>query len=119
LLAASFAAPPPGALDISGEEQALVAARSRESLARYGWAPYMHDPKLLGRLHRINVPTLLLRGSGDGITGEDYTRAFGDAIPGARFAAIEAAGHLPHIEQPRRFADTVKGAFPGTGGMEA
>ena len=41
------------------EAEVLAVARNREATARYGWSPYMHDPKLKQRLHRIRVPTLL------------------------------------------------------------
>jgi pimeloyl-ACP methyl ester carboxylesterase len=82
-----------------------AASRNREALARYAWSPYMHDPKLKGRLHRIDVPTLLLWGMSDRVLSEAYGRAFSAAIPGARFEPIERAGHFPHVEQPEQFAD--------------
>lgn len=82
-------------------------ARNREACARFGWSPYMHDPKLLGRLHRINVPTLVVWGAADRIVKPDYGRAFCSAIPGARFEVIERAGHFPHLEQPEAFAGLV------------
>jgi pimeloyl-ACP methyl ester carboxylesterase len=82
-------------------------ARNREATARFGWVPYMHDPKLKGRLHRIDVPTLLLWGESDQIVKPDYGRAYCAAIPGARFDLIERAGHAPHIEQPDIFAGKV------------
>src|SRR4029453_14466922 len=34
------------------EDDLILMARSRESTGRYAWTPYMHDPKLKGRLHR-------------------------------------------------------------------
>jgi pimeloyl-ACP methyl ester carboxylesterase len=82
-------------------------ARNREATARYAWSPYMHDPKLKGRLHRIRIPTLFLWGSADRILTEDYGRAYCAAIPGARFETIARAGHYPHIEQPDAFAQAV------------
>jgi pimeloyl-ACP methyl ester carboxylesterase len=82
-------------------------ARNREALGRYGWQPYMHDPKLKGRLHRIRVPTLFLWGTHDRILTETYGRAYCAAIPGARFELIDKAGHFPHLEQPQVFADRV------------
>ena len=83
------------------------AARNREATARYGWSPFLHDPKLKPRLHRIKVPTLLLWGSHDRIVREAYGRAYCAAIPGARFERIERAGHFPHVEQPDAFADRI------------
>jgi pimeloyl-ACP methyl ester carboxylesterase len=86
------------------DDQVRAVARNRESTARYAWSPYMHDPKLRGRLHRIRIPTLFLRGASDRITTEQDGRAYCAAIPGARFEIIESAGHFPHIEQPDEFA---------------
>jgi pimeloyl-ACP methyl ester carboxylesterase len=84
-----------------------VVARNREATARYAWSPYMHDPKLRGRLHRIGIPTLLLWGTYDRVLTEAYGRAYCAAIPGARFEPIERAGHFPHVEQPDKFAEKV------------
>ena len=85
----------------------MVAARNREALARFAWSPFMHDPKLKHRLHRIRIPTLILWGAADRIASEAYGRAYGAAIPGARFETIERAGHFPHVEQPELFAQRV------------
>jgi len=89
------------------EADVRIVARNREASARYGWSPYMHDPKLKGRLHRIRIPTLFLWGTADRILTEEYGRAYCAAIPGARFETIERAGHYPHIEAPDAFARAV------------
>ncbi len=90
-----------------------IVARNREATARYGWSPYMHDPKLKGRLHRIRIPTLFLWGDEDRMTKPEYGRAYAASVPGARFELIERAGHFPHIEQPEAFARRVL-AFVGS-----
>ena len=84
-----------------------AVARNLEATARYAWSPYMHDPKLKQRLHRIRIPTLVLWGAADKLIDESYGRAYCDAIPGARFEPIERAGHFPHVEQPQEFADKI------------
>ena len=86
------------------EAQVRIIARNREATARYAWSPYMHDPKLRQRLHRIRVPTLLVWGMADRILSESYGRAYAAAITGARFEPIARAGHFPHIEAPDEFA---------------
>jgi pimeloyl-ACP methyl ester carboxylesterase len=107
-IALAYHDPAKGARDPALSEERLVAqARNLESLARFAWAPYMHDPKLKGRLHRIGVPTLLLWGAQDRIVTPDYGRAYAAAIPGARLALIDQAGHFPHLEQPEEFARQV------------
>ncbi len=86
------------------EQASLIAARNREATARISWSPYMHNPKLKNRLHRLRVPTLFLWGTSDRILSETYGRGFCSMIPGARFETIERAGHYPHLEQPAEFA---------------
>ncbi len=96
------------------EAEVRNAARNREATARYGWSPYLHDPKLKQRLKRIRVPTLLLSGAADRILTPGYVRAYCAAIPGARLETIEAAGHFPHLEQPQEFAERVFAFVNGT-----
>jgi pimeloyl-ACP methyl ester carboxylesterase len=86
------------------EEELILMARSREATGRYAWSPYMHNPKLKARLHRIQIPALVLWGNSDRITTPDYGRAYAEAIPAARFAIIASAGHFPHLEQPNAAA---------------
>lgn len=81
------------------DEQLLAMVRARETLALLAWEPYMHNPKLKHRLHRIAAPTLFLRGVSDGLVSADYVAAYAKLIPGARVETIEAAGHVPQIEQ--------------------
>lgn len=90
------------------EEEALVVARNREAAVRYGWSPYMHDGKLLSRLHRIKIPTLVLWGDSDGVVKPDYGRALAQHIPGAAFRLIERCGHFPHIERPDAFVREIQ-----------
>ena len=96
------------------EAELKIVARNREATARYAWSPYMHDPKLKGRLHRIRIPTLVLWGDKDRLTAPDYGRAYAAAIPEARFELIGACGHFPHLEQPEAFARQVLGFIGGS-----
>jgi pimeloyl-ACP methyl ester carboxylesterase len=91
----------------ASEDEVYVRLRNRESTVLFGWSPYMYNPKLLGRLHRIKVPTLVLWGASDKLASADYGRAYARAIPGARFETIERAGRFPHIEQPDEFAKRI------------
>jgi pimeloyl-ACP methyl ester carboxylesterase len=89
-------------------DDALISiARSRESLAVFGWSPYMHNPRLRQWLHRIDIPTLVVWGARDRFTLPEYGASFAAAIPAARFEVLEDAGHYPHIEQPERFIEVV------------
>jgi len=108
-LALAYCDPKAGKRDYKAmpEGEVLAASRNREATARYAWSPYMHDPKLKGRLHRIRIPTLMLWGTSDRVLSEAYGRAYCTAIPGARWQPVERAGHYPHEEQPQEFADKV------------
>jgi pimeloyl-ACP methyl ester carboxylesterase len=96
------------------EAEVREVARNREATARYGWSPYMHDPKLKQRRHRIRIPTLLLWGTADRILSQPYGQAYCAAIPGARLQPIERAGHFPHLEQPDEFARRIFAFVDGT-----
>jgi pimeloyl-ACP methyl ester carboxylesterase len=89
------------------EEDAVIHFRNRESAALFGWSPYMNNPKLKGRLHRIRLPALVLWGDSDGIAPPSYGERFAGLIPGARFDLVADAGHFPHIEQPQAVAEKI------------
>jgi pimeloyl-ACP methyl ester carboxylesterase len=89
------------------DAEVLAAARAREATARLAWNPFFHNPRLKSRLHRIRVPTLFLWGTHDRMLSESYGRAYCALIPGARFELIDRAGHFPHQEQPKVFAEEV------------
>ena len=63
-----------------------------------GALPSIRDSREL--LARIGVPTLVVGGAEDALTPPDVMQALADGIPGARFVAIPAAGHLAPLEQP-------------------
>jgi pimeloyl-ACP methyl ester carboxylesterase len=67
----------------------------------------MHNPKLKHRLHRLNVPALLMRGASDGIVSAEYLERYAALIPNARVDTISEAGHLPQVEQPKTTAAKV------------
>lgn len=92
------------------DEKLAVIARNIETTARFCWEPYMHNPKLKQRLHRIAVPTLVIWGEHDGIVKADpYGRGYAGLIPGAEFKVVKNAGHLPHLEQPAAFMKVLTG----------
>lgn len=89
------------------EEDLTTIAREAESFARFCWDPYMHDPKLKLRLHRVKAPSLFIWGEKDGVTPTEYGRAFSQMVPGARFVTIPDAAHYPHLEQPQAVLDEI------------
>ena len=91
------------------EAKLAIIARNIETTARLCWEPYMHNPKLTRRLHRVQVPTLVVWGKNDGIVSADYGKAYSKLIKGAKFAAVAKAGHYPHLEQPAAFMKAIGG----------
>jgi pimeloyl-ACP methyl ester carboxylesterase len=89
------------------DEQLSVMLRNRETTALLTWEPWMHNPKLKHRLHRVKAPTLFVRGVSDGLMSAAYVDAYAKLVPGARTATIAAAGHAPQLEQPAAFAAAV------------
>jgi pimeloyl-ACP methyl ester carboxylesterase len=58
---------------------------------------------------RPSVPTLLVWGTRDGLATMKQAQALQKWIPGAKFAAIEDAGHMPQVERPQEFAEVIRG----------
>lgn len=90
------------------DEELLIVARNNETLALLTWEPYMHNPKLKHRLHRVRAPSLFVRGAGDGIVSADYLARYAALLPQARIETIAEAGHLPHVEQPAATAAKIQ-----------
>ncbi len=105
----AWADPDKGAIDYSAlpDTELAAIARARESLALFGWKPYMHNPRLKRWLHRIDIPTQLIWGEADGIVSLDYAKAWRDEIAGSTLTTIPNAGHFPHWEQPGAFAAAI------------
>src|SRR5204863_420939 len=59
-------------------------------------------------LATIDVPTLVITAEGDSLIAPDVTAPMADAIPHAKLAVIEAAGHLSNLEQPEEFTRLVR-----------
>lgn len=89
------------------DEQLAVMLRNRETTALLTWEPFMHNPKLRHRLHRVQCPTLFLRGESDGLVSSAYVEGYAALLPNARVVTIPSAGHVPQQEQPVAFVDAV------------
>jgi pimeloyl-ACP methyl ester carboxylesterase len=78
--------------------QALAAT------ARIGWRPYLHNPKLAGRLHRVTVPALIVHGAEDRLVPAAHGRRYAELLPSARLVDVAGAGHLLTLERPAELA---------------
>jgi pimeloyl-ACP methyl ester carboxylesterase len=81
--------------------------KSMAASAKLGWNPYLHNPKLRKRLHRITAPTLVIRAAHDTLIPAAHARVYADEVPGARYVEIEDGAHMVTIERPDRVASTV------------
>lgn len=91
---------------IAADEVATLV-RNRESLAWFCWSPLLNNPALRSRLHRIPIPTLIVRGANDRVVPEAYSRAFLESIPAAQLRIVSNAGHYMHDEVPEILATEI------------
>jgi pimeloyl-ACP methyl ester carboxylesterase len=82
----------------------LLQLKAAEAAARVAWRPYLHNPKLRGRLHLAKVPTLLIWGEQDRLIPLAFGRAWAEALPDARLVVIPECGHYPIFERSEDFA---------------
>lgn len=76
--------------------------------ARLAWDPYLHDPKLRKRLHRVTAPTLVVRGKQDTLIPAAHAETYAAEVPGARLVEVEGAAHLLAIEKAAELAALVR-----------
>jgi pimeloyl-ACP methyl ester carboxylesterase len=82
--------------------------KSMAATAKLGWDPYLHNPKLPRRLHRITAPTLIVHGTGDKLIARAHAEAYAAAIPNARTADVDGGGHMLPLEKPAELLQLVK-----------
>jgi pimeloyl-ACP methyl ester carboxylesterase len=92
--------------DQPDDQMMQYAYQAMTVLARMIWErPY--DPKLAGRLKRVQCPTLLLWGDHDRLVPPAYGEAYRKHIPGAQLKLIKNCGHLPMFEKEAEFVETI------------
>ena len=90
-------------------------ARWRHMLERTpaeGWmgcAAAISGTDFHGPLQGLRLPTLGIAGSEDGSTPPDLVRETVELIPGAEFALIRRAGHLPMVDRAQDYAAALSG----------
>ncbi|ASG25018.1 pimeloyl-ACP methyl ester carboxylesterase [Nitrospirillum viridazoti] len=96
-------------LDLAALPEDVLERRVRnaEATMLYGWSPYMCNPKLRHRLHRVATPTLLLWGEDDAIAPLDYGRDYAALIPQAVFEAIPNCGHRIYVDSVEAAARSI------------
>jgi len=83
-----------------GTDDILRSYRDLGALARYGWRPFMSNPKLERRLHRITAPTRVIAAEHDRIVPRAHCERYAAAIPGAELLVVDDCGHALYGERP-------------------
>jgi len=81
-------------------DPALPDSSTVDTLLTYG-APSFTDPKLLRRLARVQLPTLVLWGETDRIIASEAGRVHASAFANARFELIPDTGHMAVRDNPK------------------
>jgi len=70
---------------------------------RVGWEPpYLHNRKLLDRLHRVTCPALLIWGEEDRFVPLANGRAYAEHLPKAALKVLPGVGHSAILEAPEQ-----------------
>jgi pimeloyl-ACP methyl ester carboxylesterase len=100
------------AIEGTDDEHALLLHffHAMEATARLGWNPFLHDPKLRGRLPLVSAPALVVWGGDDAVVPVEHGEVYADEIPDATLTVLDGCGHLPALEQPDELAAVVSSA---------
>jgi len=96
-------------LDNAGSRRAFLHT-VRAVIEPSGQRVSAHDRLALAAL----LPTLVVWGERDSIIPLNHGVAAHEAMPGSRLEVFEDAGHMPHADDPRRFARVVTAFCDGT-----
>lgn len=66
------------------------------------------------KLHRVEVPTLVVRGELDTIAPQDWTERVAALVPGGRLAVIPKVPHTVPYNAPSQFAELLRGFWSAT-----
>ena len=97
----------------STPEGAIVERQNRETASHWCWRPYMHNPNLFHYLKKVPTPTLVLWGRQDAVVPLECGESYVEALPNSRLHVIDYCGHMPQIERPQEFLDTVVSFLKG------
>ena len=92
---------------VLAQARALAEARADRLLA--GIAALRDRPDRTAELPAIRCPVLVLVGAREQVVPPEEMRGMSAAIPGARFAVLEGAGHLASLEAPEPFLAALRG----------
>ncbi|HEV8558274.1 MAG TPA: alpha/beta fold hydrolase [Actinophytocola sp.] len=86
-------------------EAILAIYRDMTALARFSWTPFLNNPKLERRLHRITARTLVAWPGNDKLIPIAHGHRYAELIPNAEFTVVDDCGHAMYFERPAEFAE--------------
>lgn len=72
----------------------------------------IEETDLTDEMHRISCPTHVIFGAFDQTVPIENGHLLHDTIPGAKLVIIEECGHVPMVERPIEYLDTLRGILP-------
>lgn len=86
---------------------AFQSYKDMTALARFGWAPFMADPKLERRLYRVTARTCVIAAEHDAVVPRVHCERYAEAIVGAKLRVLEGCGHAMDSEAPDAYAAAI------------
>lgn len=80
------------------------AIHNESMTARLVWQPRYVSPKLLQRIHRMEVPTLVAWGELDCFLSLAHGKALADSMPNGSLVTVPGSGHFVALEKPTEVA---------------
>ena len=90
-------------------ERELDRTQTAQAIGKFIWP--LPDRGLVKRAHRIIMPTLLLWGESDAVVPPAYAEAFRNLLPNAEVEIVKHCGHLPQLERPEDFHNSLRRFF--------
>jgi proline iminopeptidase len=91
------------------DPEAVFAGATFDARAAGRWMQALGWWSAVDRLAELDVPTLLLVGSGDVLCSPAHSERIRRRLAGAELVVLEGSGHLPWLDRPEPFAAAVEG----------
>lgn len=79
-----------------------------DAAANRRYAELLRDYNLVVRLDEIRAPTLIIVGRDDVVTPPEQAERLHRGMPQSEVVIFEQSGHLPYLEEPEAFVQTVR-----------
>lgn len=94
----------PGASDDTWKRTILSVDAINEA-----FGGFLREYNVLGQLHRITAPTLVIGGRHDWICAPEFSEEIAQAMPNADLRIFENSGHLIRADEPEALIDAING----------